>query len=518
MSHYKPNLQRFDPLASKGTLPSDNIPLSNQIRFDSHVPDQLQYLQSQGYSSGMIQAFLKQKASFPTRIWILDNSAAMNVRDAHIVRGNFQNVDATRWEELQDCVAYHADLAARFGLATRYALLNRPSLNVGPQYFSLHQTGNVVHEQTVLNQVLTRTQPNGPTPITAQLNILRDFVCTSAPELRARNQLIPIVLATQGLPTDEAGQTSPHVIQQFVQTLQSFEQLPVWFVFRMCTDDEKTFEFYNSLDAKLDIGCDVLDDFYGEALEVYLRNPWLTYGLALHRYRETGNQVPVLDEIDERALTLSELRDLCYFLFNVTTLPDPAVDWYGFIQTVKDCLSRESSQWNPVTKSVMPWINLPQLDSMYGRPSNVSHFSEQPRPQFSRVSAVPELPKANQTPLVQGLPPTDSKALVEWVSTVWAKNPPEYHVIKPVAELLGTVGDTFALVEPHEYFHTKFQPFSKDALHSGSKDVLQRAVRKMRLFLHPDKLPKDFNVQQLLLCKTLWDSVSESWNAYSESH
>jgi hypothetical protein len=60
---------------------------------------------------------------------------------------------------------------------------------------------------------------------------------------------------------------------------------------------------------------DVLDDFCGEAAEIYEHNPWMNYGLPLHRLREMGFHDRVLDMIDERPLTRGEIRDFCLLLF-----------------------------------------------------------------------------------------------------------------------------------------------------------------------------------------------------------
>lgn len=40
--------------------------------------------------------------------------------------------------------------------------------------------------------------------------------------------------------------------------------------------------------------------------------------------------------------------------------------------------------------------------------------------------------------------------------------------------------------------------------------LLFTAIRKMKFFLHPDKLPRDFTDKQLLLCKVLWDVTSDA--------
>lgn len=37
-----------------------------------------------------------------------------------------------------------------------------------------------------------------------------------------------------------------------------------------------------------------------QAMEVYLHNPWLTYGVGLHRLREAGFAPEIMDDLDER--------------------------------------------------------------------------------------------------------------------------------------------------------------------------------------------------------------------------
>merc|ERR1739844_260959 len=147
------------------------------------------------------------------------------------------------------------------------------------------------------------------------------------------------------------------------------EGLPVWLVVRLSTDDEEVVNFYNGLDEELELSMDVLDDFCGEAEEIFEHNKWLNYGLPLHRLREMGFHDRVLDMIDERPLTKGEIRDFCLLLFGVEKcdgLPDPSIDWDGFMSYVKELLSHEELQWNPLKRKLMPWIDLKKLDKNYG--------------------------------------------------------------------------------------------------------------------------------------------------------
>ena len=109
--------------------------------------------------------------------------------------------------------------------------------------------------------------------------------------------------------------------------------------------------------------------FVQEAWEIYRHNKWLNYALPLHRCREMGCHNRLFDFLDERSLTLDELRDFLCFLFGdeaFSSAPHPHTDWKGFAQHVDRVVRNEQEQWNPVKQKVMPWINMKKLNKMYG--------------------------------------------------------------------------------------------------------------------------------------------------------
>lgn len=53
-------------------------------------------------------------------------------------------------------------------------------------------------------------------------------------------------------------------------------------------------------------------------------------------------------------------------------------------------------------------------------------------------------------------------------------------------------------------------------LHTLDGDKLKKAVRKLRFFLHPDKLPKDLDPIQEFVCKLLWDVTNDAYEDYKK--
>ena len=109
-----------------------------------------------------------------------------------------------------------------------------------------------------------------------------------------------VIIETDGEPSDG----------DMAIAMKALERLPVWVVVRLCTDNAKVTEFWNQVDADLELELDVLDDLAGEAGEVAGFNPWLTYAQPLHRLREFGVPLKELDLLDERQLGVEDMRTL----------------------------------------------------------------------------------------------------------------------------------------------------------------------------------------------------------------
>mmetsp|Transcript_46219 Transcript_46219/g.56002 ORF Transcript_46219/g.56002 Transcript_46219/m.56002 type:complete len:415 (-) Transcript_46219:254-1498(-) len=353
-----------------------NLPTMRGNYMEEINEDQIARLKDQGFTIGLAKSLSENHKVFPLRIWVVDNSGSMNKPDGHRIietnnKNNVKIVACSRWEEINECVDYHVRMAGLLQAPTTFRLLNNPGATVGPQQFGVAEMGTEMIPQNITqaNTIMRKTRPNGCTPLTQHVRDIYRSVKQMSPSLTAQGQRVAIIIATDGLPTDEQGYGGHGVSQDFVESLRLLEGLPVWVVIRLCTDEDKVVNFYNELDDQLELSLEVLDDFVAEAEEVYGFNKWLNYALPLHRCREMGFHDRVFDLIDERSLTKSELREFCALLFGSDKfdgVPDPSVDWNGFVTEIGAMLKLEKKQWNPIHKKMMPWIDLGKLNQKYG--------------------------------------------------------------------------------------------------------------------------------------------------------
>lgn len=506
-------------------------------------------LVSLGLPTGLLSSVLQSYNSNDSRLWLIDNSSSMKVHDSHVGGGKttcsdgnviIEKVDnVTRWEELQETVAFHSRMASKCWIPTTFWLVNRDeSVGENKHKFALcwGAQEDVPTEMERVGRVMDHMAlDQARCPLAVCVRSLAKGLAKEAPSLVARDHHVTLVICTQGLPTDGEGRTSSAIVRDFVNELSSLEKLPVKIVVRLCTDNEKVRDMFNTLDSKFD-SIDVLDDFWGESLEVYLHNPWLTYSIGLHRLREAGFAPQIMDYIDERPLKLDELHQLCEMLFlgedgGTTNLPHPKTNWHNFMRALAVLIEKEKTQWNPVKRCTMPWVNLKKLDAMHNpkkkhnghksHPSakqqqthNHSKENQQSRNDHTQPHTSPQQQKPSDHPAVVRNA-TTSMTLTE-VLRHWSHEPPRYKSFRPLQDLLVTVPQTFppanAKVEEHEYF-AKWKAFDKEAFADESgdelKELLKRAVRKAKFFLHPDKLPKDLTDDQTLLFKTIWEVLLE---------
>lgn len=362
-------------LVSNQRMPSQQDLIRNQrIEFNE---EQIAELTSHGYTKGLIHAMEENLQTFPLRVWIVDNSGSMCRDDGTKFTkvsdegNNYKAVKCTRWNELQESVEYHAKLAATLKAPTEFRLLNHPGSHVGPQEFSIGMDtdkGEAESDLDVALKVIWKASPKGMTPLTPHLRVIRDKVRLLAPQYEADGNKVAVIIATDGLPTDQYGKGGQHAQRQFIQTLKSLESLPIWIVIRLCTNRADVIEFYNSLDSQLELSIEVLLNFPFEARELYLQNKWLNYALPLHRMREMGFHNRLFDLIDERRLRTGELRDYCTFIFGTEKYdgsPNPEVAFRAFRKHIAKVMKTEKTYWNPVKRTEKPLLDLKKVSKAY---------------------------------------------------------------------------------------------------------------------------------------------------------
>jgi hypothetical protein len=75
--------------------------------------------------------------------------------------------------------------------------------------------------------------------------------------------------------------------------------------------------------------------------------------------------------LDQRSFTLDQLHEFCMIFFvgddRRIDLPHPRKSsWVSFSDALRVLIAKEKTQWNPVKKKTMPWIDLDRLQMMYG--------------------------------------------------------------------------------------------------------------------------------------------------------
>lgn len=382
MAHAVPNQGQY----SQGSTSTGRPTLLNQGRSKRVlVPqpsskrlntDEKNALKDQGYTDGLIESIYRSNMTFPLRIWVVDNSGSMVTGDGHrLVETGYNNdvryVNCSRWAEIQETVEYHAQIATLLEAPTVFRLLNDPGRMVGPQQFSIAERGSdrVSEDLAIALSTIQNASPTGVTPLTEHIREIRANIVDMKDELFGTGQKVVIVLATDGLPSNSYGASNKQTLNEFRDALRSLEGLPVWIVVRLCTDEDNVVEFYNNLDSQLELSLEVIDDFAGEAEEVFEHNKWLNYALPLHRIREMGFSHKLFDLLDERKFTKEELRQFFVLIFGADKfdgVPDPQIDWKGFIGRIALISNGEKQQWNPIKKKMMPWIDIRKLNSVYG--------------------------------------------------------------------------------------------------------------------------------------------------------
>ena len=254
---------REAPMAQAVPVPMEDQPescttgvLYHKVQpLGNHV---IKQLSDMGYTGGLIQTLNEVKACRTIRFWLVDNSGSMLSPGGCEIRGASgqepYEAKCTRWAELKGTLVWHAGLAGVLECHTVFRLINAPENVPNAQEFAVaDQAADMLTAESVkqANCIMNRVTPRGFTPLTAHVKRVHESILAIRKTLENRCQQAVVVIATDGLPTDEDGDSTDEAKNMFEKALKSLQPLPVWLVFRLCTDDPDVMAYYNGIDQKV---------------------------------------------------------------------------------------------------------------------------------------------------------------------------------------------------------------------------------------------------------------------------
>lgn len=334
---------------------------------------QIQKFQSLGVPWGLARLLAEEDRQIGLRIFLLDNSGSTCAYDGHYCEqrpdGTMVMRPCSRWEEIRHMAMEHAHWNATIGTPCEFVLLNPGPgpLQEGRDFVRMHSgSGSASSAIQSLQRMLDMTRPNGPTPLSDRLQEIHQRVQQQHLELVQNGQRVVLVIATDGLPTSARGalsSTADSEKKRFVEQLKRLGlELSVQMVIRLATDEDDVVDFYNKVDEELELPLEVMDDIKSEAKEIRSQlNGWLTYSPLLHKIREGGTFVKLLDLLDERRLTPTEVSVLAQLLLrheNDEPLPRSTEDFCNALAHAVECAPLV---YDPLTCTLSPPVKTSEV-------------------------------------------------------------------------------------------------------------------------------------------------------------
>ena len=310
------------------------------------------YLISQRWTKGLQECFITGLEKAPFRYFIIDDSGSMGASDGSIVvEDRNAMVNCSRWGELTESMKFHVIAAQEAGAYTQFRLLNigEPLTITGA-----NQTEDDRVASTLLS--LFQNSPNGGTPLCQHIRAVTQEI----EMIKANGVLLPGMKASVIIATD--GESSDGDV---ADALQPLCRLPVNLVIRLCTNEQRIVDYWNSIDQKLEISIDVLDDLGGEGEEVQSKNPFINYCLPLHRFRESGFNIKEFDLLDEDRLAPEQMSRLIRCILGGDIPNMPQLDWKGFQRAVQPLVDTSPDYYNPSSKRKKKIIGMSTLKRLY---------------------------------------------------------------------------------------------------------------------------------------------------------
>lgn len=321
---------------------------------EPNVEGAKRFLSQHKWPGGLQKALLKSVSKLPLRYFICDDSGSMLTNDGHKTMGSGPNtkvIGCTRWSELVSSLEFHAELAEAADAPSEFRLINlHKPLMLG--------MGDGNRKDIDELYEMFDAGPKGQTPICEHIRAVVADIKSMEKRLRDAKKQVAVIISTDGEATD--GDIS--------EAMKPLQDLPVWVVIKLCTDEDSIVEYWNNIDEELELEIDVLDDFTAEGQEVFDANPWLTYGEPVHRLREFGAVIKEFDLLDESLLSTEQMRVVAAMLVcdgNTRSLPHPEDNWNEYVSSLNRFLGSTDPVFDPLKRAILPWVNIPRMCTAY---------------------------------------------------------------------------------------------------------------------------------------------------------
>lgn len=311
-----------------------------------------QFLSKNNWPEGLQDTFLRGIVHYPVRYILVDDSTSMGEKDTYRLVGDSTKsvVECTRWEDLKDSLQFVADLAEVADAKTVFRFLNKgDTITVG-----VKEPKNLVE----LKSALEGQQLFDGTPLCKHIKEVAYEIKSMKWELEKNKQKAVVVITTDGISSDG----------DVKEALKLLEGLPVWVVYKLCTEVIIPVSYWHNVAKSINVECDVLDCLHAEAMEIQEFNQWLVYGIPLQHLREFGIFHPELDHLDDHSVDKDHMRIALSAILggDIADYPDPETNWDAFKSLVQSKLAKTSNVWDPRRCKMKPWVSLNKLGQIYG--------------------------------------------------------------------------------------------------------------------------------------------------------
>jgi len=348
----------------------DNVTVA--VPVGTPVNNKTRVFQTPNYMSNKQNEVIKDKCGYA--IYVIDNSGSMEYytdgKVYEISNGRHYKRNCTRWEEAKHNTLDIANYNIKRKMKASYYLLNPQNLNTWVQntdYVVIDPNIDSSVQLSILHNLLNDSNIRGNTP----LDVVTKYVTDS---MASDYSKIPICycLITDGLPNDA------RLFEAQLRNLAN--NYNIFLTIVLCTEDDRTVEYYNNLDKELGnemSGMDVTDDIESEQREVLnAGNSFFVYSKEIHVCRMAGCFSVLADMIDEKKMA----EHWSATLTNQILGNFEACNWsdVDYIDCVKNAVKKREKVYSIYHRKMMPIIDVKKLERIISKNHKKPSF-------FSRI-------------------------------------------------------------------------------------------------------------------------------------